>query len=103
MQTLRHVVAGTDFSVDANHAVALAVDLALAASAPLTLVHVCELGDDDDAHRLLECERALSRAVDEARSRGAGRALQTELGSVAGHLVRSAERPVLTVPNDSDT
>jgi nucleotide-binding universal stress UspA family protein len=122
MQTLRHLVAGTDFSVDADRAVELAVELAVAAAAPLTLVHVCE---DDDA-RLRECERALARMVEQLRLRGAdvngvlrsGRPWEklanvaVEVGAtlivvgrgpVADRLVRSGCRPVLTVPNDSDT
>jgi universal stress protein E len=42
MQTLRHLVVGTDFSAPAEQALEVAIGLALAAGARITLVHVCE-------------------------------------------------------------
>jgi nucleotide-binding universal stress UspA family protein len=72
MRTLRNVVAGTDFSGHAERALALAVDLALAARARITVVHVCELGvDGHDERHLPRCEETLSRVIDEHRRRGA--------------------------------
>jgi nucleotide-binding universal stress UspA family protein len=65
MKTLRHLVAGTDFSEQAEQALELAITLALAASAPITLVHVCEPAVDSilDEQRLLQGQEALSRVV----------------------------------------
>ena len=131
MQTLRQLVTGTDFSECAESALELAVELALASSAGVTLVHVCEPGDDLDDRRLLESGAALSAAVARHQRRGvelagvlrsgkpwtkldnvaaevgaslivvgrhgAGRGRAVELGTVADHLVRSANRAVLTV------
>ncbi len=137
MQALRQLVSGTDFSECATHALEQAIELALAASARITLVHVYEPGDDDlDDRRLLQCEAALSEAVARHRHRGveltgvlrsgkpwtkldnvaaevgaslivvgrhgAGRGRSVELGSVADHLVRAANRPVLTVACEGD-
>lgn len=71
MQTLRHIVSGTDFSECAEQAIELAIKLAVATAARLTLVHVCELGVDDvDDRRLAECDETLSRAVAIYRARG---------------------------------
>jgi nucleotide-binding universal stress UspA family protein len=42
MQTLRHLVVGTDFSDHAAQALELAIRLALTAGARVTVVHVCE-------------------------------------------------------------
>lgn len=64
MQRLRQLVSGTDFSEGAEHALELALDLARVASARVTLVHVCELGESDvDDRRLLQCEELLARVV----------------------------------------
>ena len=63
MQTLRHVVCGTDFSEHAQHAFELALAISAAAGTRLTLVHVCELGVDHDEPRLRRCEQALARVV----------------------------------------
>jgi nucleotide-binding universal stress UspA family protein len=65
MQTLRHLVAGIDFSEHAEQALELAITLALAASARITLVHVCEPAVDDmlDEQRRLQGQEALSRVV----------------------------------------
>jgi len=132
MKSLRHLVSGTDFSACAAHALDQAIELALAASARVTLVHVQEPGDDDlDDRHLLRCEAALSEVV--ARHRhpgvelagvlrrgkpwtkldnvaaevgaslivvgrhGAGRGRSLDLGSVAAHLVGTANRSVLIV------
>ncbi|MCK6544350.1 universal stress protein [Myxococcota bacterium] len=126
----RRVVAGTDFSRAADHALALAIELARATGAGLTLVHVCEPDDDD----LARFDDALARALTRHRCtrveittvvrsgrpwskldnvaaevgaslivvgrHGAGRGPRVALGSVAEALVRSASRPVLTVAND---
>ncbi|HET9597565.1 MAG TPA: universal stress protein [Anaeromyxobacteraceae bacterium] len=71
MQALRQLVSGTDFSACAEHALERAIELALAASARITLVHVHEPGDDDlDDRRLLQCEAALSEVVSRHRRRG---------------------------------
>ncbi len=70
MQTLRHVVAGTDFSGHAEWAIELAIELALAANARVTVVHVCELGADQlDDERLRRGGETLARWVAE-RKRG---------------------------------
>jgi universal stress protein E len=53
MQTLRHLVVGTDFSPAADAALDFAIGLAKAGSAAITLVHVCELTEEhgfDAAH-----------------------------------------------------
>ena len=64
MQRLRQLVTGTDFSEGAEQALALALELACAAGAKVTLVHVCELGADDlDDLRLAQCEEKLARLV----------------------------------------
>lgn len=69
MQTLRNLVTGTDFSDCAEHALAVAIQLAAAAGARITLVHVCELAVDDvDDRRLPEWDAALSRLVAEHQS-----------------------------------
>src|SRR5689334_13093826 len=72
MQTLRHVVCGTDFSESAEQALELAVALAAAAGVPVTLVHVCEQAIDDvDDRRLAQCEAALAAVVSRHAQRGA--------------------------------
>jgi nucleotide-binding universal stress UspA family protein len=64
MQRLRRLVCGTDFSAGAEQALTAAIELASAAGAPVTLVHVCEFGDDGlDDQRLIACDEALSRLV----------------------------------------
>jgi nucleotide-binding universal stress UspA family protein len=64
MQTLRQLVTGTDFSACAERALELAIALARAAGARVTLVHVCELGESDlDDRRLVESEARLARVV----------------------------------------
>ncbi len=73
MQTLRQLVAGTDFSACAEQAVEMAIRLALSGARParIALVHVCELGVDElDERRLLRCDEALAEVV--ARYRRAG-------------------------------
>lgn len=137
MQTIRHLVVGTDFSADAEQALETAIQLACSATARITVVHVCELGvEEDDDQRLSQCAEALARLVARRRRqgvvisgvlrsgrpwekldnvaaevgaavivigrRGANRGLAVAIGSVAERLVRSANRPVLTVPGDSD-
>src|SRR5207302_903794 len=132
MQALRQLVSGTDFSECAEHALEQAIELARAASARITVVHVYEPAEGDlDERGLPECEAALvdlvarhlRRGVDVTgvlRSgrpwtkldnvaaevgaslivvgrHGAGRGRSVELGSVADHLVRTANRSVLTV------
>lgn len=61
MQTLRQLVVGTDFSACADHALALAIQLASAALARVAVVHVCEL--DADEQQVCACAQALSRVV----------------------------------------
>jgi nucleotide-binding universal stress UspA family protein len=71
MQTLRHLVCGTDFSECAERGIELAISLASASQARVTLVHVCEPGDNDvDDRRLLECGEALSAVVAKHRCCG---------------------------------
>jgi nucleotide-binding universal stress UspA family protein len=71
MQTLRQLVAGTDFSEGAEQALEVAVGIAVAAVARITLVHVCELDVDGcDDQRLLQCEQVLARAVAKHRRQG---------------------------------
>jgi nucleotide-binding universal stress UspA family protein len=43
METLRHIVVGTDFSESAEHALETALTLARLGLARITLLHVCEL------------------------------------------------------------
>lgn len=137
MQTLRHVVVGTDFSEPAEHALEVAIRLALAVGARITLVHVCELCADDqlEEQRRRESHDGLSQLVARHRDRvelsailrngkpwqkldnvaaevgaslivvgrrGAGAGADATLGSVAAHLVRTANRHVLTVATHSD-
>jgi nucleotide-binding universal stress UspA family protein len=64
MASVRQVVCGTDFSEGAEQALAMAIELASAAGARITLVHVCEFGLDDlDDRRLIDQDRALSRLI----------------------------------------
>jgi nucleotide-binding universal stress UspA family protein len=71
MQTLRQFVAATDFSENAQQALELAITLALAARARVTVVHVCELGVDElDDQRLLHCHEALAELVTRQRRCG---------------------------------
>lgn len=71
MRTLRHVVSGTDFSECSERAIELAITLALAALARVTVVHVCEFGTDElDDSRLIERGDALSQAI--VKYRGCG-------------------------------
>jgi nucleotide-binding universal stress UspA family protein len=135
MHGLRQLVSGTDFSECSEHALEQAIELALAASARITLVHVYEPGDDDfDDRRIMTSEAALTELVARHRRRGVelvgvlrsgkpwtkldnvaaevgaglivvgrhGVGRSVELGSVADHLVRGANRPVLTVACDCD-
>lgn len=70
MQRLQNLVSGTDFSECAEQALEMAIQLAAAAAARITLVHVCELGIDDlDDRCLVEGEAALARAVARHRPR----------------------------------
>lgn len=70
MATHRPIVCGIDFSECAEQALEVALELASAASSPLTLVHVCEPGalDLDDGH-LRQCEEALFGVVARHRHR----------------------------------
>lgn len=73
MQTLRQLVAGTDFSACAEQAIEMAVRLASFGARParIALVHVCELGDDElDERRLLGCGEALAAVVARYRRDG---------------------------------
>jgi len=65
MQTPRHLVCGTDFSEFAERGLDLAIRLAIAPRARVTLVHVCELDADValDELRLLQQGDALAEAV----------------------------------------
>lgn len=71
MQRLRNLVSGTDFSECAEQALEVAIQLAAAAAARVTVVHVCELeAEDHDERRLLQSETALSRVIGRHQSRG---------------------------------
>jgi nucleotide-binding universal stress UspA family protein len=122
MQTFRRIVVGIDFSECADRALEAAIALARAASATLTVAHVCEPDDDPDDPRLVE---ALGRVVaahqhHEIEVTGVLRSGQPweklnnvavqvgaslivigrgalGLGRVADRLVRCATRPVLVV------
>ncbi len=65
MQTLRHLVVGTDFSEYAEQALELAIRLALAAGGRITLVHVCELCVDErvEEERRRESHEVLAQLV----------------------------------------
>jgi universal stress protein E len=71
MQTLRHLVVGTDFSAPAEQALEQAIQLALAAGARITLVHVCELCVDDrvEEQRRRQSHEGLSKLVERHRDR----------------------------------
>jgi universal stress protein E len=71
MQTLRHLVVGTDFSAPAEQALEQAIQLALAAGARITLVHVCEPGVDDhvEEQRRRQSHEGLSQLVERHRHR----------------------------------
>jgi universal stress protein E len=77
MQTLRHLVVGTDFSEHAEQALELAIRLAAAEGARITLVHVCEpcvedqLDDQLDELRCRESGERLSQLVIRHRTRAA--------------------------------
>lgn len=135
MQTLRQLVAGTDFSTCAECALETAIELARTTFARVTVVHVCELGVADfDDERIRQCNEALSEIVAKHRHsnvevtgvlrvgkpwekldnvaaevgaslivigrHGAGHGPHAQLGSLAHHLVNSANRSVLTVACD---
>ena len=127
METVRQLVAGTDFSACADQALALAVRLALVAGARVTVVHVCELDTDElgcsealcallEQHRrtgvkinaVLRCGTPWKKLDNVAAEVGAslivvgrhGNGCSAALGSVAEQLVRSAHRSVLTVACD---
>lgn len=71
MQTLRHLVVGTDFSEQADQALELGIRLALDGGARITLVHVCELCVDDrlEEARRRQSHEGLSRLVARHRHR----------------------------------
>ncbi len=71
MQTLRHIVIGTDFSECAEQALDTAIMLAGCALARVTVVHVCELDSDDFEDKLLETfSEKLTQLVESRRHRG---------------------------------
>ncbi len=71
MQTLRQLVAGTDFSECSQRGLEFALWLAGTARARVTVVHVCELdGGELDDRRFVECEEALARVVAKHRLSG---------------------------------
>jgi nucleotide-binding universal stress UspA family protein len=132
MQTVRHVVAGTDFSPCAHQALTLALRLAEAAHARVTVVHVC--APDSDEQAALRCSQTLAALLAKhgdarvelngvlrcglpwkkldnvATEVGAsvivigrhGAGCSAGLGTVADQLVRSAHRSVLLVDCDFD-
>jgi nucleotide-binding universal stress UspA family protein len=64
MQSLRHIVVGTDFSCCADGALEQALGLAALLMARVTVVHVCELGTDElEARRLQQCAETLGRLI----------------------------------------
>lgn len=71
MKRLRDLVTGTDFSDCAEQALQIAIQLAAASAARITVVHVCESRADDlDERRLEQCQAALSRVIARHRSCG---------------------------------
>jgi nucleotide-binding universal stress UspA family protein len=137
MQTLRHLVVGTDFSAEAAEALELAVQLGQVTGARVTVVHVSEPRVDArlEEERRRESHAGLSEVVARHRHRvaiegvlrsgkpwekldnvaaevgaslivvgrhGAGPGRSHALGSVAAHLVRTANHHVLTVAPDFD-
>jgi universal stress protein E len=71
MQTLRHLVVGTDFSEHSEQALELAIRVALAAGARITLVHVCEPSVDErlEEQRRRQSQERLSQLVARQRHR----------------------------------
>lgn len=69
MAARRHIVSGTDFSDCAEQALELAIELAAAGAARVTLVHVCEPSADVevDHRRLARCSEALAGLVSRHR------------------------------------
>ncbi|HTU61992.1 MAG TPA: universal stress protein [Polyangiales bacterium] len=130
METVRQLVLGTDFSECADQALALALQLAAASLARLTVVHVCE--PDAEEQVVLERSETLSTLVaghgcagveinavlrsgvpwkkldNVAAEVGAvlivigrhGSGRSAGLGTVADQLIRYAHRSVLTVACD---
>ena len=70
MQTLRHLVCGTDFSPYAEHALRMAITLAQATNARLTVVHVCDLAIDLDDHNTQRCSESLVTIINQLRNQG---------------------------------
>ena len=71
MQTLRHIVVGTDFSECAEQALDTAIMLATAALARITVVHVWEPDNDELDDTLIEQgSEALARVVASHQHRG---------------------------------
>lgn len=71
MQTLRHIVIGTDFSECAEQALETAITLANCALARITVVHVCELDvDDQDDQVLDQASKTLTALVASRQGRG---------------------------------
>jgi len=68
MDTLRHIVVGTDFSENAERALDTAITLAHLGPIRITLLHVCELSDElglpDELATPAVDERLLSIATD---------------------------------------
>lgn len=65
MQTVRQVVVGVDFSAQAEQALELAIRLAAAVGARITLVHVCEPSLDEslDEQRRIRSHAELAQLV----------------------------------------
>jgi nucleotide-binding universal stress UspA family protein len=68
METVRQLVAGSDFSACADQALALALRLAKAGPARVTIVHVCE--PDAEEQYVRGCGEALSELVAKHRRSG---------------------------------
>jgi nucleotide-binding universal stress UspA family protein len=130
METVRQLVAGTDFSECADRALALAVQLDAASLARLTVVHVCE--PDAEEQVVSDRSRALFALVAEHSRAGVevnavlrrgmpwkkldnvaaevgaglivigrhGSGRSAAMGTVADQLVRCAHRSVLIVACD---
>lgn len=73
MRTVRHLVCGTDFSANAEQALAATVALAesVVPQASITVVHVCELGVElRDEVRLARAAEALAAVVERLQKSG---------------------------------
>jgi len=97
MKSLKRILTATDFSASARHAVARAFDLAAAANAKLSVMHVVNQGALDGLRRMVGIEpAAVERGILED-ARGRLSQLAAELGS-AGSVRAETRLEAGTVP-----